>query len=167
MQCLGDKIFFKFLKKQCAVPFFLAILLLVVAVIGSIAGSVIFRAGAYSRLLPVESGDFAAEVDEISYDQIPMLDRGSAERLGDRKLGELSDMVSQFEVVDDYTQINYKGRPVRIATLMYADLIKWFTNRSGGLPAYLVIDMVTQNVELVRLQEGIKYTTAEHLGRNL
>ncbi len=163
----GAKNYFKFLKKQCAVPFFLAILLLVVAVIGSIAGSVIFRAGAYSRLLPVESGDFAAEVDEISYDQIPMLDRGSAERLGDRKLGELSDMVSQFEVVDDYTQINYKGRPVRIATLMYADLIKWFTNRSGGLPAYLVIDMVTQNVELVRLQEGIKYTTAEHLGRNL
>lgn len=163
----GAKNYFKFLKKQCAVPFFLAILLLVVAVIGSIAGSVIFRAGAYSRLLPVESGDFAAEVDEISYDQIPMLDRGTAERLGDRKLGELSDMVSQFEVVDDYTQINYKGRPVRIATLMYADLIKWFTNRSGGLPAYLVIDMVTQNVELVRLQEGIKYTTAEHLGRNL
>ena len=163
----GAKNYFKFLKKQCAVPFFLAILLLVVAVIGAIAGSVIFRAGAYSRLLPVESGDFAAEVDEISYDQIPMLDRGSAERLGDRKLGELSDMVSQFEVVDDYTQINYKGRPVRIATLMYADLIKWFTNRSGGLPAYLVIDMVTQNVELVRLQEGIKYTTAEHLGRNL
>ena len=163
----GAKNYFKFLKKQCAVPFFLAILLVVVAVIGSIAGSVIFRAGAYSRLLPVESGDFAAEVDEISYDQIPMLDRGSAERLGDRKLGELSDMVSQFEVVDDYTQINYKGRPVRIATLMYADLIKWFTNRSGGLPAYLVIDMVTQNVELVRLQEGIKYTTAEHLGRNL
>jgi len=38
---------------------------------------------------------FAAEVDEISYDQIPMLDRDSAERLGDRKLGELSDMVSQ------------------------------------------------------------------------
>ena len=163
----GAKNYFKFLKKQCAVPFFLAILLLVVAVIGSIAGSVIFRAGAYSRLLPVESGDFAAEVDEISYDQIPMLDRGSAERLGDRKLGELSDMVSPFEAVDDYTQINYKGRPVRIATLMYADLIKWFTNRSGGLPAYLVIDMVTQNVELVRLQEGIKYTTAEHLGRNL
>ena len=163
----GAKNYFKFLKKQCAIPFFLAILLLVVAVIGTIVGSVIFRAGAYSRLLPVESGDFAAEVDEISYDQIPMLDRGSAERLGDRKLGELSDMVSQFEVVDDYTQINYKGRPVRIATLMYADLIKWFTNRSGGLPAYLVIDMVTQNVELVRLQEGIKYTTAEHLGRNL
>ena len=163
----GVRHYLKFLKKQCAIPLFVAVALLVTAVIGSLMGSVIFRAGAYSKLLNIEAGDFAAEVDEISYDQIPMLDRDSAERLGDRKLGELSDMVSQFEVVDDYTQINYKGRPVRIATLMYADLIKWFTNRSDGLPAYLVIDMVTQNVELVRLQEGIKYTTAEHFGRNL
>jgi hypothetical protein len=76
-------------------------------------------------------------------------------------------MVSQFEVNEDYTQINYPGRPVRIATLSYADIIKWITNRSGGLPAYLIIDMVDQSVELVRLEEGIKYTTAEHFGRNL
>ena len=159
--------YFKFVKKQCRIPFVLAIGMVALALVGSLAGSVIFRAKSYAGLLPVEDGDFAAEVDEISYDQIPMLDKYSAERLGDRKLGELSDMVSQFEVVDDYTQINYRGRPVRIATLMYADLVKWFTNRSDGLPAYLLIDMVTQNVELVRLEEGIKYTNVEHFGRNL
>ena len=159
--------YFIFVKKQCRIPFFLAIGMVALALVGSLAGSVIFRAKSYAGLLPVEDGDFAAEVDEISYDQIPMLDKYSAERLGDRKLGELSDMVSQFEVVDDYTQINYRGRPVRIATLMYADLVKWFTNRSDGLPAYLLIDMVTQNVELVRLEEGIKYTNVEHFGRNL
>lgn len=159
--------YFKFVKKQCRVPFFLAIALVALALAGTLAGSVIFRAKSYSQLLAIEVGDFAAEVDEISYNQIPMLDKDSAERLGDRKLGELSDMVSQFEVVDDYTQINYKGRPVRVATLMYADLIKWFTNRGDGLPAYILIDMVTQNVELVRLEEGIKYTNAEHFSRNL
>lgn len=163
----GVKGYFKFLRKQCLIPLAVAALSLVLCVVGSLAGSVVFRAKTYAQLLPIEIGDFADEVDEISYDQIPMLDKNSAERLGDRKLGELSDMVSQFDVVDDYTQINYKGRPVRIATLMYMDLIKWFTNRGDGLPAYLVIDMVTQNVELVRLGEGIKYTTAEHLGRNL
>jgi len=163
----GAKNYFAFLKKQCAIPVILAALLLAVALVGTVVSSVIFRAGRYAGLLTVEPGDFAQDMDEISYDQIPMLDRQSAERLGDRKLGELSDMVSQFEVVDDYTQINYQGRPVRIATLMYGDIIKWFTNRSEGLPAYLVIDMVTQNVELVRLSEGIKYTTEEHLGRNL
>ena len=163
----GAQHYFKFVKKQCAIPAILALALIAVALIGTLVGSVIFRASAYSSLLPLETGDFAADVDEISFDQIPMLDKDSAERLGDRKLGELNDMVSQFEVNEDYTQINYKGRPVRLATLRYADLIKWFTNRSDGLPAYIVIDMVTQNVELVRLEEGIKYTTAEHFGRNL
>ena len=163
----GVKGYFKFLRKQCLIPVVLAAAMLVLCVVGSLAGSVIFRAKSYSQLLPIETGDFAAEVDEISYSQIPMLDKASAERLGDRKLGELSDMVSQFDVVEDYTQINYRGRPVRIATLRYMDIIKWFTNRSEGLPAYLVIDMVTQNVELVRLEEGIKYTTEEHFGRNL
>ncbi len=159
--------YFKFVKKQCKIPVFLAVGLLALALVGTLAGSVIFRAKSYSQLLAIEVGDFAAEVDEISYNQIPMLDKDSAERLGDRKLGELSDMVSQFEVVDDYTQINYKGRPVRVATLMYADLVKWFTNRGDGLPAYILIDMVTQSVELVRLEEGIKYTNAEHFSRNL
>ena len=163
----GIKGYFKFLRKQCLIPLVVALALFVTTIVGSLVGSVIFRAKDYAGLLPIETGDFAAEVDEISYDQIPMLDRQSAERLGDRKLGELSDMVSQFEVVDDYTQINYRGRPVRIATLMYMDLIKWFTNRGDGLPAYLLIDMVTQNVELVRLEEGIKYTVAEHFSRNL
>jgi len=166
-QSEGLKNYFSFLKKQCTIPFFLALGLVVIALAGSIAGSVIFRAPAYSQLLPFEPGTFATDVAEISYDQIPMLDRASAERLGDRKLGELSDMVSQFEVMDDYTQINYQGRPVRVATLMYADLIKWFTNRSEGLPAYLIVDMVNQSVELKRMEEGIKYTTAEHFGRNL
>ena len=163
----GAKNYFQFLKKQCAVPFFLAAALVAIALVGTVVGSVIFRAGAYSELLPFETGNFATDVDQISYDQIPMLDRASAERLGDRKLGELSDMVSQFEVMDDYTQINYQGRPVRIATLMYADVIKWFTNRGEGLPAYLIVDMVDQGVELKRLDQGIKYTTAEHFGRNL
>ncbi|MCI9588088.1 MAG: CvpA family protein [Oscillospiraceae bacterium] len=163
----GFKGYFQFVKKQCLVPAVVAVGLLVIAIAGSVAGAVIFRARSYAQLLPIETGDFVAEVDEISYNQIPMLDKDSAERLGDRKLGELSDMVSQFEVNEDYTQINYQGRPVRIATLSYADIIKWITNRSDGLPAYLIIDMVDQSVELVRLEEGIKYTTAEHFGRNL
>ena len=163
----GAKAYFRFVKKQCSIPALVVALVIVVSVLGSITSAVIFRSGEYAELLDIGTGDFITEVAEISYDQIPMLDKNSAERLGDRKLGELSDMVSQFEVMDDYTQINYQGRPVRIATLEYADLIKWLTNRKEGLPAYLLIDMVTQNVELVRLEEGIKYTTAEHFGRNL
>ncbi len=159
--------YFEFVKKQCKVPFFVVLALLAVVLVGSLSSWVVLRANSYQKLLTVQQGDFASEVDEISYDQIPMLDGASAQRLGDRKLGELADMVSQFEVADDYTQINYQGRPVRVTPLRYGDVIKWLNNRANGLPAYLVIDMVTQNVEVVRLAEGMKYTTAEHFSRNL
>ena len=155
------------MKKQCTVPFFLAAGLLALAVVGGVASWVVFRAGSYQKLLTVQSGDFSSEIAEVAYDRIPMLDKDSAEKLGDRKLGELSDMVSQFEVSEDYTQINYHGRPVRVTPLRYGDIIKWFNNRSAGLPAYLIIDMVDQSVDVVRLDEGMKYTTAEHFSRNL
>lgn len=163
----GVKGYVGFVKKQCTVPFLVLLALIAAIAVGAVSSWVVLRAGAYSQLLPLKNGDFTAEVEEISYDQIPMLDADSAARLGSRKLGELSDMVSQFEILPNYTQINYKGRPVRVTSLAYGDIIKWFTNRSEGLPAYLVIDMVTQEAEVVRLGEGMKYTTAEHFGRNL
>jgi len=163
----GVKGYFHFVRKQCTVPFVVFIALIAALALGALSSWVVLRAGSYSKLLPLESGDFTAEVEEIRYDQIPMLDADSAWQLGSRKLGELSDMVSQFEILPTYTQINYKGRPVRVTSLAYGDIIKWFTNRSKGLPAYLVIDMVTQEAEVVRLDEGMKYTIAEHFGRNL
>ena len=163
----GEDGYFRFVKKRCRIPLFITLGLLLVALVGSIISWPLFRAGSYRELLTVTPGDFAAEVKEISFDQIPMLDADSARKLGNRKLGELADMVSQFEVADDYTQINYRGRPVRVTPLRYGDIIKWFNNRGNGLPAYLIIDMVTQNVEVVRLQNGIRYTTAEHFSRNL
>ena len=156
-----------FLRKQCTLPFLVFVAALAVVAVGSISSWVVLRAPAYSQLLTIESGDFTQEIEEISYDQIPMLDADSARQLGSRKLGELADMVSQFEILSTYTQINYQGRPVRVTSLRYGDLIKWFTNRSEGLPAYIVIDMVTQEAEVVRLEEGMKYTTAEHFSRNL
>ena len=163
----GIKGYFHFLRKQCTVPFFLAVALVIVALVGSVAGWVPLRANAYAELLNVQQGDFAQDIEEISYDQIPMLDAASASQLGSRKLGELSDMVSQFEILPTYSQINYQNCPVRVTSLRYGDTIKWLTNRSNGLPAYLVIDMVTQEAEVVRLDEGMKYTTAEHFSRNL
>ena len=166
-QGTGWKGYFGFLKKQCLVPLIIAAAMVVLAIVGSVSGWAVIRANDYRDLLTVEEGDFAAEVEEISYSQIPMVDKNSAVKLGNRKLGELADMVSQFEVIENYTQINYQGRPVRVTGLRYGDWIKWFTNRAEGLPAYLIVDMVTQNVEMVRLDEGIRYTTAEHFGRNL
>ena len=166
-QAENGKTFWKLLKGSCIVPLIVIGAVFVIYVVGGLLSSVVIRSGAYAKLITVETGDFTQDIEEISFDQIPMLDLDSVEKLGDRKLGELADMVSQFEVADNYTQINYKGRPVRVTPLRYGDIFKWLNNRSAGLPAYLIIDMVTQEVDVVRLPEGMHYTTAEHFSRNL
>ncbi len=155
------------IKSHCAIPVYICIALAAVYIIGNLVSSPIIRARSYRDLLEVKPGDFSAEVDEISFDQIPMLDADSAKKLGDKKMGELADMVSQFEVADNYTQINVSGHPVRVTPLQYGDIFKWLSNRSEGLPAYIVIDMVSQEADAVRLEQGMKYTTTEYFFRNV
>ena len=158
---------FQFVKKTCLPVLVLFVAVIVAALVGQILSMPVFRASAYRELLTVQTGDFAADVAQISFNEIPTLDKDSANYLGDRQMGTLSDMVSQFEYSNDSTQINYQGRPVRVAPIAYADLIKWFTNRGSGLPAYVVVDMVTQEATVTRLNEGIKYSFSEPLNRNI
>lgn len=150
-------------KKLLIVP----MALVIIYGVGMLLSSPILRAGAYRELLDVQTGDFANDIHEVNYNQIPILDSDSAARLAEREMGSMVDMVSQYEVSPYFNQINYQGKPVRVTPLQYGDLIKWFTNRSTGVPAYIKIDMTTQDVDLIKLQEGIKISPFEHFGRNL
>lgn len=165
------KDYLSFAKSQCKIVVIAIAVLAVLFVVGQVLSSPIFRASSYHELLQVDTGDFATEIEPVSYDEIPMLDEASASVLGDRKLGELSDMVSQFDVSTDYAQINYQGRPVRVAALEYGDFFKWFLNTKEGLPAYITVDMVTQEADVVRLSdlglEGMRYSPSEYFNRDL
>ena len=143
------------------------VILGVVYLLGSVLSSPIINAKKYQKLMKVEQGNFTEDVEELSFDKIPLLDKDTAELLGDRKMGSMVDMVSQFEADNIYSQINYNDNPVRVTPLRYASIIKWFTNRSDGIPAYIRINMATQNTELVKLDQGMKYVNSEHFNRNI
>ena len=156
--------------KESKLTRLLAGLILIVAVVylgGSILSSPIVNAKKYQKLLEPETGNFTEDIAQVNYNQIPLLDKDSAELLGNRKMGSMVDMVSQFEVSSLYSQINYQGRPVRVTPLVYASPVKWFTNQKNGIPAYISIDMATQNTELVKVSQGIKYSESEYLNRNI
>lgn len=157
----------KLSKKNHLFGFFFLVTILVFCVfgIGFFLSSPVINAGKYKELVNISNGNFEKDIQQISYDEIPLLDKASAEIVGGRKMGTMVDYVSQFEVGSDYTQINYKGKPVRITPLVYGNLLKWFTNRSDGIPAYISIDMATQNADCIKLDDGIKYSKSEHFGR--
>lgn len=147
--------------------FVLFVLVLIFYAGGSLLSSPIINADKYQKLMVVEESDFTQDIQQTNYNTIPLLDKDSAELLGNRKMGSMVDMVSQFEVGSDYTQINYKDTPVRVTPLVYANEIKWLTNQKAGIPAYIRIDMATQNTECVKLEKTIKYSKAEYFNRNI
>lgn len=146
---------------------FLLLAVFLIYLCGSILSSPIVNAKKYQQLMTIEERNFTDDIEEADYNTIPLLDKNSAALLGNRKMGSLVDMVSQFEVSSDYTQINYQGTPVRVTPLIYASPIKWLTNQKDGIPAYILIDMATQNTECIKLDKGIKYSKAEYFNRNL
>lgn len=167
---ISAKEFFSDFKTQAGsvlfkTAFVCTVILVVLYVAGNILSSPVINASKYQQLLKVETRNFTDDIKEVSYDKIPLLDKDSASIIGTRVMGTMVDMVSQYEVDDMYSQINYKEKPVRVTPLRYGNLIKWFTNYKNGIPAYIRIDMTTQEAECVRLTEGIKYSKSDHFSR--
>lgn len=147
---------------------FIAIgIIIILMTAASLMGLQFFNATRYRDLVAIENGDFSQDVAELNMSQIPVVDKDTASRLGSRKLGEMTELVSQFEIQNDYTQINYKGSPYRVTPLRYADPVKWLFNHKEGLPAYLTVDMVTQETNLVWLENGMRYSPSEYFFRNI
>ena len=160
--------YMEYAKNKVKIPIALVLVLVVVVGVGYLVGAEFFRAKDYAELIDVKEGNFAEEVEEIDFSAVPRLDKDSSNMIATRALGELSDYVSQFVVNSYYsTQINYKGTPVRVQSLDYGDVFKWLKNTKEGIPAYIIVDMTTQKAETIRLEEGMKYSPAEHFNEYL
>lgn len=149
---------------------YVPVALLVVGVLGGVLSMSVIpgNAAKYASVLETDTLEFAEDIQEVNYSEIPVIDREIAILYGNREMGAIPEYVSQFVISNMYSQINYRGEPVRVSPLGYADLIKWFTNREGGIPAYSLVNMTTQDAEIVRMDgEGIHYSQSEPLFRNI
>ncbi len=159
----------RFTKIQIRATIVLAILL----VIAALVGSKIFRASTYSSLITVEEKIFADDIEESVYvSDIALMDTASARIIGARTLGTLSDLVSQYNVSYDYTQIAMRdatgdAHPYKVAPLEYASFFKWLSNKQG-IPGYVKVDPVEFDAEFIRLQDDyIRYSPSAYFGKNL
>ncbi len=156
------------LTKLVSIP----LVLISVIVLGILAidfvCSPIFNAKSYARRIAVdESGDFTKDIKEVDFNMLPLLDRDSSEKLGDRVMGQMSELVSQYYVSDQYTQINYKNDILRVTPLEYADIIKWISNRKNGVKGYITVNSVNGNSELIKLDKGMKYMPSAYFSEDL
>ncbi len=142
---------------------------IVVLIIGTnIILSPIFNSRSYANRINInEDTDFISDIKEVDFTKIPLLDKASSQKLGDRVMGQLPELVSQFYVSDLYTQINYNDSILRVTPLEYNGFIKYLTNRKDGIAGYITVDSVTGESKLVKLTKGMKYSSSAHFFENL
>ncbi len=140
-----------------------------IGVLGGVASLTLFPGNAekYSSILNTQDADFAQDIQQADYSTIPFIDRDSAVLLGNRTMGTMADYVSQFEISSLYSQINYKDAPVRVSPLNYADIFKWWSNHDTGIPAYVIVNMSTQDTDIVRLDDPIYYSDSDPFFNNV
>lgn len=121
----------------------------------------------YERISVDDSSEFTEEIKEVDFNKMPLLDRDSSAKLGDRTMGQLSELVSQFDVSNQYTQINYNDEIIRVTPLEYNGFIKWVTNRKDGIKGYVKVNSTTGDASLVKLKKGMKYVPSALFNENL
>ena len=161
-----------FTKENGRVQLILLVLIPVFCVLvlffGNLAGAPVFNAKRYSKLLAVEQRDFTEDIPESeNVDNIALMDTNSARIFGNRRIGSLSDVVSQYEVEDAYTQINLKDTPMKVANLKYADFFKYLSNRKNGIPGYVMVNPVDSTSQYVKLAKGMKYVPSGYFNDNI
>lgn len=145
-------------KFNFSVKYYIApIAILVLTLVIGICGSTLFNATSYAEILKVTESDFEKDLSEsVGTDSIALMDTASAQMLGDREIGALSDVVSQFNVSYDYIQIDFKGKPVKVSPLEYAGYFKWLGNKDNGVKGYVTVDPVSMSATFED-SEGMKY----------
>ncbi|MFZ2186811.1 MAG: hypothetical protein WAV43_08205 [Streptococcus parauberis] len=125
----------------------------------------VFRAKSYANVIKVKNADFKKDFPETNISTLALLDRESAEKIGDTYLGTI-DKVSQFGISDDYRQITIGKHPYRVSPLQYKSFWKWLTNRTEGINYYVKVNQTTGKAELEKLQKPMKYSDSEFMFRD-
>lgn len=146
----------------------LVIVPVIVMIVGIVISSTVFNARAYANVITVTEADFATDMKETNeVTNIALMDGNSARYLGNKTLGSVSHMVSQYVVSDRYTQINYQYTPKKVANLEHADFFKWFANKDKGVPGYVMVDPVNNSAEYMELKTPLKYVDSAYFNHDL
>jgi hypothetical protein len=133
-------------------------------------GRTYFHAEAYASLITPSNSVFSADVDTIDSNNLPVVDKEYAQRLGVLKLGEFAGLGSEFQV-GRYSDILYQGRQYLVAPLEYRDFFKWLNNRDVGTAGFIMIDKVTEETRLINLTNlngtGLKYVESAYFSQDL
>ncbi len=145
----------------------LGVILLLLFIAANIVFSPIVSYKKHRNLIgTVEEVEFSEEIEPIDLSQLPTIDKELANKLADKKLGEIPSLGSQVTIGELHLQ-SINNELYYVAPLEHSSFIKWITNR-GGTSGYIKVSATNQNdVQLVTELNGeplkIKYLDSSYI----
>lgn len=123
----------------------------------------LFYSHAYRNLLgEVTESSFTADVAPIASSQIRIIDIETANKLAEKKIGEVPALGSETQLGEMVLQ-KVKDKLYYVAPLEHRGLFQWITNRSGSKGFVMVSATNPQDVKLIQNVDGkevrLKYQT--------
>lgn len=139
-------------------------ILTIVLISGGCISSPVTQAHSYHNCIEITTHEDEEDLegnipDMAQINKVSLMDTKSAEKLGDRTLGALTDLVSQYTVGEYYT-ICIDGEIRKIAPLEYNGFFKWMANKT--IPGYVLVNPLDNTAEYVELEKGIKYSQSAY-----
>lgn len=143
----------------------------VIVYLGLIAySSPLFNYQAHRDLIGgIKEVSFSDQIDYMDLDQVPIIDEELADKLADKKLGDIPSLGSQVTVGKMSLQ-NVNGELYFIAPLEHTSFLKWLMNQ--GTPGYVKVSATDMDeVELVTELDGkemkLKYLSSARFLHNI
>lgn len=158
--------------QSIVLPIITGLLFLFICICG-LTGSKILNAKSYANRITITDGVWSDDMINIDsfdnsdvIDTIALMDSNTARTKSETALSSLSNVVSRYEL-GEFTQINYNGRPMKVAPLQYAGFWKYMKFGSDGISGYVLFNPVNGDTKYVELDTPFLYSTNAYFSRNL
>lgn len=107
-------------------------------------------------------------IPNTSIEMLPQMDQDSARLIANRKISEIPGVLNQYKISKNICNLTYyNGIPHRIIPLEYTGFYNYIVNNSKSVPGYMLVNVVSQEAEFIKVNEGIKYFPKAFLFENL
>jgi len=115
----------------------------------------IIYSNSYRSLLgDVKESSFTADVEPINLSQIRIVDEETAQKLADKKIGEVPALGSEVQIGELVLQ-KVQNKLYYVAPLEHRGIFQWLTNHSKGSKGYVMVSATNpQDVRLIQNVNG-------------
>jgi hypothetical protein len=164
-----DQIFTLSINRISKTAYMLGTLLIAYVLVFGFLSSEMLNASKFREQIVIsEVKEFSSDFSTVAINRIPVVDKETAQQLGEKQIGTIQGLGSQYYVDPEYTLVSSNEQIFRVSPLQYREFFKWLQNRNDGIPGFVQVNVTNPtDVKLVTLNEGMIYSPSAFFSQDL